>query len=124
MSEQLHAHSIRLIVFSIVLLVIGAALELKKDRGERLISFGRMLMGWSAIDILIGAASLFSPPSNDLAGLIRFLWINIGLDVVYIAVGLYMAARSAKAQVKGMGWAVQIQGLLLLLLDLYLVRQL
>jgi hypothetical protein len=123
MAEHLHDHALRLIVFSLVLLIPGARIWLRKV-SEALTGFGLMLAVWSAIDVAIGAASLFSPPPSHPQDVIRFIWLNIFLDGAYIAVGLLMTARSQKPFVKGMGWAVQIQGALLLLLDLYLVHQL
>jgi hypothetical protein len=123
MTGHLHDHGLRLIVCSVLLLLLGAGIWLRKV-SERHKGFGLMLSVWSAIDIAIGAASLFGPLPSNPQGLIRFIWVNIFLDGAYMTVGLLMAARAPKPFVKGMGLAVQIQGALLLLLDLYLVHQL
>lgn len=53
----------------------------------------------------------------DLANLRRLLWINAGLDVLYVAVGLGLWMRP-RPMLKGFGLAIAIQGLFLLFFDL------
>ena len=58
-------------------------------------------------------------------GLVQFLWLNVGLDAGYVAVGLTLALTGwrwgPRPGAVGAGAAVMVQGLALLLLDLRLV---
>lgn len=47
------------------------------------------------------------------------LWINAGLDVIYVITGLVVANRSDRKMSKGIGWGIVVQGLFLFLFDLF-----
>jgi len=50
----------------------------------------------------------------------RLLWVNAGLDVVYVAVGLVLAIwqGASSQQWRGHGWGIVVQGAFLLFFDL------
>jgi hypothetical protein len=82
---------------------------------------------WGAIDALLALASRPQLALRDYDGvtrLDRFLWLNCGLDVGYVAVGITLAAcgwRLARSRgLVGAGLGIVIQGAALLLLDLRL----
>ncbi len=52
------------------------------------------------------------------ASLRQLLWINAGLDILYMAVGLGLWMRPS-SMLKGFGLAIAIQGLFLFLFDLF-----
>jgi hypothetical protein len=79
---------------------------------------------WGAIDVLLAIASRPSLAQRDFDGvtrLDRFLWLNCGLDVGYVAVGITLAVcgwRLARSRgLVGAGLGVAVQGMALLLLD-------
>src|SRR5215213_249927 len=89
------AHLVRLIVWGGASLLVGSVLlGLTRMHGHRsalLDHFGIQTMVWGAIDVALALAGLHRLELRDLAGatrLDRFLWLNIGLDVGYILVGI------------------------------------
>jgi hypothetical protein len=128
------AHLIRLTVWGAASLLVGSALlGLMRVRGHRsalLDHFGIQTMAWGAIDLALALAGLKRLELRDLAGatrLDRFLWLNIGLDVGYVLVGitlLVLGWRLARRMgLVGAGLAVIVQGSALALLDLVLAGQ-
>jgi hypothetical protein len=128
------AHLIRLAVWGAASLLVGSALlGLMRVRGHRsalLDHFGIQTMAWGAIDLALALAGLKRLELRDLAGatrLDRFLWLNIGLDVGYVLVGitlLVLGWRLARRMgLVGAGLAVIVQGSALALLDLVLAGQ-
>ena len=72
---------------------------------------------WALIDALIAMAGwLGSEPSLD--GLQRILFINAGLDVLYVMLGAWLWSRETP-MLKGFGLAVLIQGFFLVCFDLF-----
>lgn len=87
--------------------------------------FAMQTGGWGAVDVVLALASGPHLALRDYDGvtrLDRFLWLNCGLDVGYVAVGVTLALcgwRLARSRgLVGAGIGVAIQGLALLLLDL------
>ncbi|OZD02491.1 hypothetical protein CH275_17660 [Rhodococcus sp. 06-235-1A] len=87
-------------------------------------AFGLQTAGWGAIDLAIAGAGALSSKPPTAASLSRLLWINAGLDVLYIATGAHIAVRKPRFgrritadQALGHGTAVVVQGLALLVLD-------
>jgi hypothetical protein len=83
---------------------------------------------WGAIDVLLALAARPGLRLRDYDGVIsldRFLWLNCGLDVGYIAVGVTLATcgwRLARSRgLLGAGLGVGMQGTALLLLDVRFV---
>ena len=92
--------------------------------------FGIQTVAWGAFDLALAATGLQRLELRDLAGatrLDRFLWLNIGLDVGYVMVGmtlLVLGWRMARRMgFVGAGMAVVVQGSALALLDLVLANQ-
>lgn len=128
------AHLIRLIVWGGASLLVGSALlglmRVRRHRSALLDHFGIQTMAWGAIDLALAAAGLRRLELRDLAGatrLDRFLWLNIGLDVGYVLVGITLLVvgwRLARRMgLVGAGMAVIVQGSALALLDLVLAGQ-
>lgn len=122
-AERAHAH--RLLLWGLASVVVGLAVLVVARRRERsplLFHFALQTALWGAV---IGAFGVRAPTElRDVAGatrLDRLLWLNVGLDAGYAAVGatLALAAWTLGRRLGGVGAgvAIVIQGLALLLLD-------
>ena len=94
--------------------------------------FGVQAIAWGAID---GALALSARRSTrnkaQSAGpveaartarnLRRLLWLNTGLDVLYVAGGAWLARTKGRDNPnwRGQGWSVMVQGAFLFLFDLW-----
>ncbi|OZF32979.1 hypothetical protein CH294_17725 [Rhodococcus sp. 14-2483-1-1] len=101
----------------------GTVLALRGSSPARR-AFGLQTAGWGAIDLAIASAGALSSKPPTSASLSRLLWINAGLDVLYIATGAHIAVRKPRFgrritadQALGHGTAVVVQGVALLVLD-------
>jgi hypothetical protein len=114
--------------------VLGATLLVfLKVRGQRpmlLDHFAIQTAAWGAIDLALAANGLRTLALRDLAGatrLDRFLWLNVGLDVGYVLVGLTLLIAGwrigRRPGLIGAGVGVMVQGTALALLDLGLASQ-
>lgn len=100
--------------------------------------FYQMNLYWNIVNLVIAAIALHHIVSSgdvamDLTESIqqhvwykKILYLNIGLDMAYMALGAYLKQRSRTAifkaeQLMGWGRAIILQGLFLLLLDVVLV---
>ena len=86
--------------------------------------------GWGAVELAYVGLNWPSLANRDLAGatrLDRLLWMNIGLDVGYVLVGITFAALGwrlgRRLGLMGTGAGIVVQGLALLLLDLVLAAR-
>jgi hypothetical protein len=113
----LAAHLMRLTIWAAVSLVGGiAGFILAKDAGLR--AFFGMTAGWAAVNLIIAIASRAGAPPKGVAPFREFLWLNMGLNVAYIAVGVTMALLAGdRLGIKGSGIGVAVQGVGLLVLD-------
>lgn len=99
---------------------------------------GGQFIGWGLIDggiALFGSAfserrrvMLFDPLAADVQTkerrtLRRLLWINVGLDLLYMVAGRRLT-RSAREYRRGMGWGIALQGAFLFMFDLFHARAL
>jgi hypothetical protein len=111
------AHLFRLTVWSGLCLVVGiAGIVTIRDANWR--AFFGMTAGWAAVNGIIALASRAGGPPKGLAPFREFLWLNMGLNVAYIAVGITMASLAGdRGPIKFTGLAVAVQGLGLLVLD-------
>lgn len=96
---------------------------------------GLQAIGWGVIDALIAIlarrslnAKLVRPEAaapetqqREARNLQRLLWLNTGLDILYVLGGLWLAYRRGAANPKwrGHGWGIILQGGFLFLFDLY-----
>lgn len=117
--------------------VIGAALTLLPNDYWR--QFGTQAVTWGVVDATLAVAgqrAALVKAEHSFAGDLtdsqehiaadqfhRILLINIGLDVVYILVGLFTAIRYADMpRRRGLGHGIALQGLFLLIFDGLLTR--
>ena len=128
------AHLLRLAAWGGASLLVGSGLlGLLRVRGYRsalLDHFGIQTMAWGVIELAIALVGVLRLELRDLAGatrLDRFLWLNIGLDVGYVLVGITLVVLgwrlAGRMGLVGAGVAVVVQGAALALLDLVLAGQ-
>jgi hypothetical protein len=122
------AHLARLLLWGIASIVTGVALWcVSRRHGMRstlLQHFAIQTGAWGAVDVTLALAARGGLALRDYDGvtrLDRFLWLNCGLDIGYVAVGLTLAWcgwRLSRSQgAVGAGLGVMLQGLALLVLD-------
>lgn len=111
--------------------VVGGAVAAVAGPSPAVRAFGLQSAGWGAIDLAIAGIGAARKSEVEAAKLRRTLWINTGLDVVYIAVGAHLAYRTpsftgrlTRDDAIGHGAAVVVQGAALLVLDSVHARQL
>ena len=100
-------------------------LAVRRIRSPFLAQFAGQMALWGLVVGVIAATEWRAAKLRDVSGaarLERLLWMNIGFDAGYIAVGLtlacsawYLARRLAAV---GAGLGIIVQGLALLLIDL------
>lgn len=111
-------------------LSIGAGLPLSRRDDPLWRAIGVQAVAWGAIDGAIALAGLRGSrrrraalPDPDAPAVLaretrtlrRLLWLNAGLDVLYVLGGLRLAQRDETW--RGHGWGIVIQGAFLLLFD-------
>jgi hypothetical protein len=128
------AHLLRLVLWGGASLVLGATLlaflKVRSQRSPLLDHFAIQTTAWGAIDLALAGNGLRTLALRDLANatrLDRFLWLNIGLDVGYVLVGLTLLIAGwrigRRPGLLGAGSGVMVQGAALALLDLGLASQ-
>ncbi len=128
------AHLMRLVVWGASSILVGTALLAWLRAGARrsalLDHFAIQTAAWGAVDIALAAVARGSLAPRDVAGatrLDRFLWLNVGLDVGYLLVGITLLVLGwrlgRRLGLVGAGIGVVVQGGALLLLDLILASQ-
>ena len=131
------AHLARLLVWALGSILSGSLLlalvVVRRAAGPLplLRHFAIQTAAWGAINLAIVVWAQRGLKLRDHAGarsLDRILWLNLGLDVGYIGVGLTLAIAGwllgRRLGAVGAGIAIVVQGAALFLLDLLLVRQL
>jgi hypothetical protein len=109
---------------------ISAWLRLRSRSSVLLEHFAIQMAAWGALELAFVALSWRALAPRDLSAatrLDRLLWLNAGLDVGYVLVGMTLAIVGWKLGrrlgVVGAGIGVLVQGAALLLLDLMLASQ-
>jgi hypothetical protein len=129
------AHLLRLIVWGAASVIAGTALlalvAARRGAGGEsplLGNFAVQCIAWGAIDLLIVVFAWRGLALRDLAGatkLDRLLWLNTGLDVGYVAVGVALAVvgwqLGRRLGLVGAGIGVAVQGLALVVLDAHFI---
>lgn len=125
------AHLVRLLAWGASSVLLGTAtfalLAVRRRTSPLLTHFAIQTAAWGAIDVAICAAAWHSLALRDLASAVRldrFVWLNIGLDAGYVAVGGVLAITGWKLArtlgLVGAGIGVAMQGTALFLLDVIL----
>lgn len=128
------AHVLRLLLWGATSVLAGtgvvAWLRMGARRSPLLYHFGVQTAGWGMVDAAIAGAGWANLGARDLAGatrLDRILWLNVGLDVGYVLVGLTLVTVGLRLGRRygliGAGLGVIVQGAALALLDLVLAAQ-
>lgn len=127
-------HLVRLFIWSEASLIVGggmlAILLWRRVDSPLLRHFAIQTAAWGAVILSIAffAWQRLALRDHEAAvSLDRFVWLNIGLDVGYAAVGLTLVATGLigvrRPALAGAGTAVVLQGLALAWLDYLLAQQ-
>ena len=122
---------LKLLVWGALSVSVGTALmafvRVRRIDSDLLKHFAIQSAAWGLIEIAIATWARRGLHLRDLAGAVsldRFVWLNIGLDLGYVAVGVTIALAGWKFQRRlgavGAGAGVIAQGCALALLDLQL----
>ena len=128
------AHLLRLLAWGAGSVLAGSAIlallaARRAGRPPLLSHFAIQTAAWGAIDLALAALAWRDLAPRDIAGaahLDRLLWLNTGLDVGYIAVGVTLALTGwllgRRLAPVGAGLGVVVQGAALLLLDVRFIE--
>lgn len=122
------AHLLRLLAWGAVSVLAGSAiaalLAARRARSPLLTHFAIQTGAWGAIDLLLAGLAWRGLAMRDVAGatrLDRLLWLDTGLDIGCVAVGVTLAIAGwtlgRRLGVVGAGIGVVVQGIALLALD-------
>lgn len=125
-------HLQRLLLWAAASVVIGTALlallATRRSAAPLLRHFAIQCIAWGLVDAAIVGWAWRGLAYRDFAGvqkLLNILWLNVGLDAGYAAVGITIALLGwrwgARLGAVGAGVGVVLQGLVLALLDLRLI---
>lgn len=128
-------HLLKLAVWGGLSVLAGSALiallRWRRLESPLLLHFGIQTLAWGAIDLLIVGWAQRGLELRDRAAAVsldRFVWLNIGLDIGYVLVGLTLAILGwrlgRRLGLVGAGLGVVVQGLALVVLDLQLTTHL
>jgi esterase/lipase len=114
---------VRLRAWAVVSVLAGLALIAVGDPFWR--GFGIQAVAWGLINGVIAWAGYRNaqkrarPPEAEARHLLRLLWVNAGLDLLYIAIGaaVIVFLGPASPEASGHGWGVVVQGAFLLVFD-------
>ena len=118
--EKLRGHLLRLALIS-GLSVAGGLLGTFLIQDPMLKSFAFMNAAWGVVNLIICAGSWNSKKPLELRPFREFLIFNVGLNLGWIMLGLPMAFLG-KPETAGSGWGIALQGLILFVLDVWLLR--
>ncbi len=124
-------HLLKLTIWGAMSIAVGtvllSTLRATRNSSALLFHFGVQTAAWGAVDLALVFWARSRIALRDLAGAIaldRFVWLNVGLDVGYVAVGVTLAltgwALGRRLGLVGAGLGVIVQGLALVVLDLQL----
>lgn len=127
--EQLHL--LKLQLWAVLSIVAGsgilALLRVRRTDSPLLSHFAVQSAAWGAVDLAIvlwARRGLHLRDLTEAVALDRFVWLNVGLDVGYVAVGATLALLGWRFERRlglvGAGLGVILQGLALTVLDLQL----
>ncbi len=127
--ERLHV--LKLGIWAALSVLAGTALlgllKVRRTESALVQHFAIQTLAWGLLDAVIVLWAAHGLHLRDLAGataLDRFLWLNVGLDVGYVMVGITLGILGwrlgRRLGLVGAGMGVIVQGLALLVLDLQL----
>ena len=127
-------HLLKLTAWAALSVVAGTALlavlRVRRMASPLVTHFAIQCIAWGAIDLAIVLWARQGLALRDLTGAValdRFVWLNVGLDLGYVLVGLTLALTGwrlgRRAGLVGAGIGVVVQGLALALLDLQLTAR-
>jgi carboxylesterase len=119
------AVAVRLRAWAVVNVLAGLALIVGGEPFGR--GFGIQAVAWGLINGALAwaghrnAQKRARPPEAEAKHLLRLLWLNAGLDVIYILIGaaVIIFFGRANAEASGHGWGVVVQGAFLLGFDVF-----
>jgi hypothetical protein len=125
-------HLLRLLFWSALSILsattIGVLLTVRRIQSPLLKHFAVQMLIWGVVFGAIAAVEMGHLHRRDLSGAVqldRVLWMNIGLDIGYVAIGGVLAVagrvlvRGTRSMAPiGAGTAIIVQGLSLLVIDL------
>ena len=122
------AHLARLLVWSIASILAGSALlavlAFRRTSAPLLRHFAIQTAAWGAVDLALVLWAWRGLGLRDYAramGLVRIVWLNVGLDIGYVGVGVTLAVAgwiiARRVGAVGAGIGIVTQGLALLVLD-------
>lgn len=125
-------HLQRLVLWAVASIVTGTALfavvTLRRTTAPMLRHFAIQMAAWGVVNAAIAAWAWRGLAYRDFAGaqhLLNLLWLNVGLDVGYAAVGTTFALLGwrwgQRLGAVGAGVGIILQGLVLALLDVRLI---
>ncbi|MEO7521941.1 MAG: hypothetical protein ABIW79_09010 [Gemmatimonas sp.] len=125
-------HLLRLALWGGLSVLVGTSLfawlTIRRVSAPLLRHFAIQTVAWGTVDLLLCLWASRDLALRDYAGaqrLLNTLWLNLGLDAGYIAVGVTLAITAwrwgARAGGVGAGLGIIVQGVALLLLDLRLL---
>jgi hypothetical protein len=128
-------HLLRVGAWGAACVVVGtlllALLTLRRQRSALVFHFALQTAAWGAIDVAIAAVAWGRLALRDFDGATRvdrLLWLNLGLDVGYVAVGATLALAGwllgRRLGPVGAGLGVIVQGGALIALDAVVLKQL
>lgn len=116
LGDELRAHLMRLGEWAVFSSIMGAALLVRDSRDGA----GPMMLGWGLVNGTIALLGLRGAPPTDAEAFRRFLLFNLGLNVLWIAIGVAMLLNRANPWVYRAGAAMTLQAVVLMALDLLL----
>ena len=125
-------HVLRLAIWGAACALVGTllvlVLTLRRAHSPLARHFAIQTAAWGAIELVVALVARRGLAYRDLAGYTRFdrfLWLDVGLDVGYVLVGLTLAIvgwrLGRKLGLVGAGAGVVAQGLALLVVHAYLI---
>ena len=128
------AHLVRLVLWGAASVIVGTALiawlRIGRRQSALLDHLAIQTSAWGVVELVLALIAFRGLALRDLASatrLDRFLWLNVGLDVGYVLVGITLAVMGWRTLRRpgfiGAGFGVGIQGIALATLDLVLASQ-
>ncbi len=115
----------RLLIWSILSLLSGLYIWFATNEFGR--GFGIQFSVWALVDAaiaIVGAGSaarrkFTADPKREAFFIRKVLWINFGLDVLYILGGSWVIQKYSEMFWQGAGWGILLQGVFLFFFDLF-----